>query len=65
MWTPDQTARKSSLVLINTVCHRGFKSIPLDNESQRPVEFGALRVNVNTVTIFLKNGRVCLAQTIH
>ena len=68
MWIPDQTAHRSSLIWVYTVCQRGFKNISADYESRRHVVVGALRVNkcefsVYTVTIFMKYALVCAVQT--
>ena len=59
MWTPDQTACRSSLIGIYTVCQRDFKNISADDESRRFAVNGAIRVNkcyfsVYTVKIFMK-----------
>ena len=62
MWTPDQTAHRSSLIRIYTVCNRDLKNISADNESRRFFVIGTLRVNkcefsLYMVKIFIKNLR--------
>ena len=52
MWTPDQTACRSSLIWIYTVCQRGFKNISVDDES-RGFVIGALRVNKYEFIVFV------------
>ena len=70
MWIQDQTAFRSSLILIYTVCQRGFKNISAANESRRLVAIVVLKVNkcefnVLTFTIFVKYARDHLLTLIH
>ena len=46
---PEQTAPRSSLICVHTVCHRGFLSISADKRvDDYFVVIGALRVKAGT-----------------
>ena len=49
----EQTAPRSSLIWVHTVCHRGYLNISADKKKQTTfVAIGALRVNNDNICLF-------------